>query len=126
MKSASTLERPGAGDPAPSSTLRRPSFWARVGGTAYDHRGRVLVAWIAVLVAVFGSVGLIGASTESSFDTPDSESARGFEILQENFGSAGSFISGSLVFEAPAGIDDPEVVAAMTAIFEAVEDYDEV
>ncbi len=126
MNTVSTLERTSADDPAPSSSGRRPSFWARLGGSAYDHRGRVLLAWIAVLVAVFGSVGLIGASTESSFDTPDSESARGFEILQENFGSAGSFISGSIVFEAPAGVDDPTVVAAMTTVFDAVDAYDEV
>jgi len=86
----------------------------------------VLIAWIVVLVAVFGAVGSIGASTESSFDTPDSESARGFEIMQDNFGSAGSFLSGSIVFEADSGVDDPAVVAAMTTIFDAVDQYDEV
>ena len=86
----------------------------------------MLIAWIVVLVAVFGAVGSIGASTESSFDTPDSESARGFEIMQDNFGSAGSFLSGSIVFEADSGVDDPAVVAAMTTIFDAVDQYDEV
>ncbi len=84
------------------------------------------MAWIVVLFAVFGSVAVIGASTESSFDTPDSESARGFEILQTNFGSAGSFLSGSIVFEASAGVEDAAVAAAMTSIFDTVDGYDEV
>lgn len=127
MNTVSTLERPSADDPAaPPSTPSHPSFWARLGGRAFDRRGRVLIAWIVVLFAVFGSVGAIGASTESSFDTPDSESARGFEILQNDFGSAGSFLSGSIVFEAADGIDDPAVVAAMTSIFEAADEFDEV
>ncbi len=127
MNTVSTLERPSAGDPVPpTSSSARPSLWARLGGSAFDHRRRVLLAWIVVLIAVFGSVGAIGASTESSFDTPDSESARGFEILQENFGSAGSFLSGSIVFEAAGGIDSPEVVEAMTSIFATVDAYEEV
>ncbi len=126
--SSSTIDRPRSDDPSNHSlpSVPTPSFWARLGGRAFDHRRRVLMAWIVVLVAVFGSVGVIGASTESSFDTPDSESARGFEILQENFGSAGSFISGSIVFEATAGVDDPAVEAAMTSIFDTVDGYDEV
>lgn len=131
MNTLSTMDRPAADEPTPPppsepASSTSPSFWARLGGQAYDKRGRVLIAWIVVLVGVIGSVGAIGASTESSFDTPDSESARGFTILQENFGSAGSFISGSIVFEAPAGIDDPAVVEAMNAIFEEVGEYDEV
>ena len=131
MNTVSTMDRPASDEPvSPAPTgggsTTTPSFWARLGGHSYDHRGRVLIAWIVVLIAVFGSVGAIGASTESSFDTPDSESARGFEILQENFGSAGSFLSGSVVFEAPAGIDEPEVVATMTEIFDEIGTYDEV
>jgi len=123
----SISERPSADKPsAEPSNDRGPSVWARLGGAAFDRRKRVLIAWIVVLVAVFGAVGSIGASTESSFDTPDSESARGFEIMQDNFGSAGSFLSGSIVFEADSGVDDPAVVAAMTTIFDAVDQYDEV
>ncbi len=102
------------------------SFWARLGGSAFDHRRSVLVAWIIVLLAVVAAVGAVGASTESSFDTPDSESATGFDILQENFGSAGSFLSGSIVYETTAGVDDPDVVATMTEIFDEVEEYEEV
>ncbi|MFT4659464.1 MAG: hypothetical protein ACI8V4_003663, partial [Ilumatobacter sp.] len=94
MNSMSTMERVEPGLPTPPSGgtggPKGPSIWARLGGFAYDKRRRVLAAWIVVLIAVFGAVASIGASSESSFESPDSESARGFEILQANFGSAGS------------------------------------
>ena len=54
------------------------------------------------------AVGAIGSSSESSFESPDSDSLAGFEILKENFGVGGSFLSGSIVFEAEQGVDDPD------------------
>lgn len=119
-------DEPSSPPPTAGSSGATPSLWARLGGHAYDRRAEVVLAWILVLIAVIFSVGVIGASTESSFDTPDSESARGFEILQDNFGSAGSFLSGSVVFEAPAGVDDPAVVTTMTVIFDEIGQYEEV
>ncbi|MFT6290528.1 MAG: RND superfamily putative drug exporter [Ilumatobacter sp.] len=130
MNSMSTMERFEPGLPTPPSGgtggPKGPSIWARLGGFAYDKRRRVLAAWIVVLIAVFGAVASIGASSESSFESPDSESARGFEILQANFGSAGSFLSGNLVFEAEQGIDDPAVSSVMIELFDEVEAFDEV
>jgi RND superfamily putative drug exporter len=120
MNTVSTLERPAASEPPAPTPDRTPSFWARLGGLAYDRRRRVLAAWLLVLVVVFGAVGGIGASSNSSFESPDSESARGFEILQSEFGSAGSFLSGSIVFEATQGITDPAVQGAMTRLFSQV------
>jgi len=120
MNTVSTLERPAASEPPAPTPDRTPSFWARLGGLAYDRRRRVLAAWLLVLVVVFGAVGGIGASSNSSFESPDSESARGFEILQSEFGSAGSFLSGSIVFEATQGINDPAVQGAMTTLFSQV------
>lgn len=124
------MERVEPGLPTPPSGgtggPKGPSIWARLGGFAYDKRRRVLAAWIVVLIAVFGAVASIGASSESSFESPDSESARGFEILQANFGSAGSFLSGNLVFEAEQGIDDPAVSSVMIELFDEVEAFDEV
>lgn len=126
MNTVSTLDRRRPEEPplTPPSG-HRPSFWARLGGRAYDRRGRVLIAWIVVLVAVVGAVGTIGASTDSSFDTPDSESARGFDILQENFADAGSFLSGSIVFEATQGVDDPAVRSAMEELFSEVDELED-
>ncbi|MFK8023097.1 MAG: MMPL family transporter [Ilumatobacter sp.] len=120
MNTVSTLERPASGNVGPDGDDRPPSFWARLGGRAYDGRRFVLAAWVVVLVGVFGALGALGTSSDSSFESPDSESARGFEILEAEFGSAGSFLSGSIVFEAEQGITDPAVQAAMTELFDEV------
>ena len=125
----STLERPAStAPPTPDDTggPTGPSIWARLGGFSFRHRRPVLAAWIAVFVATFMAVGAIGASSDSSFESPDSESAEGFDILAANFGSAGSFISGSVVFEADAGIDDPAVTQVMNALFAEISEFPEV
>jgi putative drug exporter of the RND superfamily len=132
MNSMSTLDRPddaaraSTGRPGDGGDSSSPSAWARLGGVAYDRRSRVLIAWLAIFFITFGAVGAIGASSESSFESPDSESARGFEILQDNFGSAGSFLSGSIVFESDAGIADDEIAAAMSELFAEIDAFDEV
>jgi putative drug exporter of the RND superfamily len=126
MNSLSTFERRSAPDQAAHSTApesgqpRRPSIWARLGGFAFRNRIPVLIAWVAVLLSVIVAVGIIKPSSESSQESPSSDSAKGFDILSENFGSAGSFISGSIVFEVDAGVDDPTVTKVMTALFDRV------
>ncbi|MGA9278454.1 MMPL family transporter [Ilumatobacter sp.] len=101
-----------------------PSIWARLGGFSFRHRRGVLLSWIGLLVLVFGAVATVGTSSDSSFESPDSESARGFEVLTEHFASAGSFISGSIVYEATGGVDDPDVQAAMTDLFDEIDAID--
>ena len=66
-------------------------------------------------------VGTIGASSDSSFSIPDSESKSGFDTLDEYFGGLGSGRSGTIVFRADQGIDDPAVQAAMTELFAEVD-----
>ncbi len=102
------------------------SVWARLGSFAFRRRRSVLAAWIVVLVATFAAVGGIGSSSESSFESPDSDSLAGFEILKDNFGVGGSFLSGSIVFEAEQGVADPDVESALSTLFEAIALNDEV
>ena len=73
-----------------------------------------------ILVTVFALVGTIGASSDSSFSIPDSESKSGFDTLDQYFGGAGSGRSGTIIFRADQGVDDPEVQAAMTELFDEV------
>jgi hypothetical protein len=49
---------------------------------------------------------------------PDSESGTGFDILDEHFGGEGTGINGTIVFQAPKGVTDPEVEAQMQALFD--------
>ena len=95
---------------------------ARIGRWCYRHRRATLLTWIAVLFGV-GALGnsIIGPDFSSQMEIPASESASGFDVISENFpeqGAAGR--SGSIVFKAEQGIDDPEVQAAMTDLFDEV------
>ncbi len=106
--------------------LAAESAWARLGSFCFRRRWLVLAAWIGVLVVVFAAVGALGASTDSSFESPDSDSQIGFEILEEEFGQGGTFLAGSIVFEADQGVDDPAVQAAMEELFAEVAANDDV
>ena len=69
------------------------------------------------MVAVFGSAGVVGSAFDGSFEIPASESRRGFDTLNTHFEGFGAGQSGSVVFNTDRGIDDPEVRAAMEALF---------
>ena len=106
---------------APHIPLEVPdSAWGKLGRFAFRRRWYVLAAWVTALVTVFALVGTIGASSDSSFSIPDSESKSGFDTLDAYFGGAGSGRSGTIIFRADQGVDDPEVVAAMTELFDEV------
>ena len=104
----------------PSSGVARStltSFWQRLAHFCFNRRWIVLGGWLGALVVVFGSVGVIGSSSDSSFSIPDSESKQGFDTLDEYFGGFGSGLTGSIVFEAEQGVDDPLVQAVMSDVF---------
>jgi putative drug exporter of the RND superfamily len=107
-----------------TSTTPHPSAWARIGRFAFRRRWLVLGSWTVLLVTVFALVGAVGTSSDSSFSIPDSESKRGFDTLEEFFDGTGSGRSGSIVFLAEQGIDDPEIEAAMTDLFDEVSAID--
>ena len=73
-----------------------------------------------VLLVVGGASGS-GSGFSTEFSLPDVESARGFEILEQEFGGQGAGLSGTLVFEADQGVTDPTVQAGMEALFADLE-----
>ncbi len=74
------------------------SAWGKLGRVGFRRRWLVLGVWVTALVTVFALVGTIGASSDSSFSIPDSESKSGFDTLDAYFGGAGSGRSGSIIF----------------------------
>ncbi len=87
------------------------------------RRGRlVIAAWIVLLVGINAMAGAIGAAFSGEFSTPESESTRGFAVLNEYFPGSGSAFGGNIVFQSEQGVDDHEVVAEMSALFAEVED----
>ncbi|WP_420452113.1 MMPL family transporter [Ilumatobacter sp.] len=101
-----------------------PSIWARIGAFSFDRRRWVLAAWVALLVAVGAGVGTLGTSTDSSFESPDSESARGLQVLADSFGAGNNFLSGSIVFRAADGVDSPGARDTMTDLLAEVDEID--
>jgi RND superfamily putative drug exporter len=85
------------------------------------RRRLVLAVWLAVLVGVGILQGAIGSNFRTEFRLPNTESKRGFEILQQNFPQRQtSGADASIVFKADQGVDDPAVKAAMTSMFDGL------
>jgi putative drug exporter of the RND superfamily len=94
---------------------------ARLGRWSHAHPARVLIAWVAALFVLGGVMGAAGTDYRSEFTLPDVESARGFDIIDESFGGAGGGQTGSIVFRADQGVDDPDVEQTMQAYFAEVD-----
>ena len=97
---------------------------ARLGGWSFRNPRKIVAAWVAVVVVVFGAVAAIGPAFDAAFEIPASESRRGFDALDAHFGGFGSGSSGSIVFRSDAGIDDPAVRTAMEAMFAGVAEFE--
>ena len=91
------------------------------------RRGKVVIAaWIIILFGVNAIAGAIGTAFSGEFSTPESESTRGFAVLNEYFPGSSSAFSGNIVFKAEQGVTDPEVVEQMYAMFLEVDGIEEI
>ena len=89
----------------------------------HEHAWIVVGLWIAALAGAFVLTGTLGPKYDSSFSSPDSESTRGFAVLQEYFPGSGSQFSGQIVFTAD-DVNDPTVVDAMSKMFDEADQID--
>ena len=101
-------------------------MYSALGQWCFRHAWRVLGAWLIFAVAAGVLAFTLGASYGASLSTPDSESSRGADVLEDHFGSVGSNISGTIVLKAESGVNDPAVRSAMTELLAAVDAIDEV
>ncbi len=93
-------------------------MFSRLGTWCHDRRKLVLGLWVGVLVFGFAVSGAVGNAFRDEFNLPDVESKTGFDILDDNFGGQGTGVIGTIVFHADQGVEDPEVEAAMQALFD--------
>ncbi len=96
-------------------------MYQRLGRWSFRNRRLVAAIWLALLFGVNALAGAIGSAFDGAFEIPASESADGFEILEREFPGAGGSFGGSIVFQAEQGVDDPEVQAAMEALFAEID-----
>jgi RND superfamily putative drug exporter len=97
---------------------------SRLGQWCHDRRRLVLALWIVALFVSNGIAGAVGDDYRQDFTLPGAESTAGFEILESAFEGQGAGQTGTIVFQADQGVGDPEVEAAMTALFEEVATLD--
>jgi len=95
-------------------------LFARLGPWCHDHRRLVLGLWFAALVLGGALSGAVGSGFRDEFNLPDVESKTGLDILDERFGGQGTGMTGTIVFRADQGVDDPAVRRAMQALFTKV------
>jgi RND superfamily putative drug exporter len=108
-------------EPSPTNQPHRTGLLARIGAWCYDHRKAAVGIWFAALIVIFAAAGAIGAAYDASPDVPASESADGFDVLERYFPELGAGgASGTIVFRADQGVDDPAVTAGMEDLFATV------
>src|SRR5262245_6267949 len=57
----------------------------RLADIAYRHRGRVVLLWIAALIAVIGIGSALKGDFNANYDTPNSESKAASDITKQRF-----------------------------------------
>src|SRR5215211_1328524 len=83
---------------------------ARLADLGYRRRGRVVLAWIAVLAAVVAVAPRLAGEFSSEFATQGSESQAAADLVAERFpGISGDTVE--VVWQAAAGARDPAVLA---------------
>ncbi|HEY4377034.1 MAG TPA: MMPL family transporter, partial [Acidimicrobiales bacterium] len=81
-----------------------------------------MAIWFMALLSIFVAAGSVGSHFSTTSGVPHSGSAAGFAVLKEHFPALGTGgQSGTIVFEAPQGVDDPTVRTAMERLFAEVD-----
>ena len=95
-------------------------MFARLGPWCHDRRKLVLGLWVAFLLLSGALSGAVGGGFRDEFNLPDVESKQGFDLLEEHFGGQGTGQTGTIVFRAEQGVNDPAVRDAMQRLFDKV------
>jgi len=95
-----------------------PSRLAAIAHLTYRRRGRVLLAWIGLLVAVLAIGPQIAGEYEADFGTPGSQSGEVSDLIAQRFpGETGDTVT--VVWEAAAGIREGAVQDELDTFFDA-------
>ena len=96
---------------------RLRGLFARLTVLAVDRRGRVLAAWVVMLVAAVALAPLVGGDYDVDYSTPGSESAAAGALLTERFpGQSGDTVD--VVWTSADGARDPAVKPRIAALVE--------
>ncbi|GAA1731563.1 MMPL family transporter [Aeromicrobium alkaliterrae] len=101
------------------------TFLYGLGRWAYVHHRRVILGWVAVILAVGGAAAVLGDGTRNSFEIPGTESQEAIDALDRTFPEL-SGAGASLVVVAPEGttIDSPRTRTLIEDAVAQIEDVD--
>lgn len=78
------------------------SFLYRIGRASYRHRGRVLIAWVAILILFGGLAATVGGKFNDVFEIPGAESTIALKQLKVTFPEAAD-ATATVVVTVPEG-----------------------
>ncbi|MGH1489877.1 MAG: MMPL family transporter [Acidimicrobiales bacterium] len=92
----------------------------RIARWCFTNPYKVIVTWVALLVASQMTAGMLGAEFSDAVEIPNSDSGAGFSILEEHFDGVGAGAEGSIVFAADRSVTDPVVKESMESLLAQV------
>ncbi len=101
-------------------------MFGRLGSFCYRRRRLVAALWFAALLVLGAVSSAVGTAFQDEFNLPNVESRTGFDILDEHFGGQGTGVTGTIVFRADQGVQDPAVRSAMEGLFAKIDARDDV
>ncbi len=100
-------------------------MFSRLGSWCHDRRWRVLILWLVAFFVFNGLSAGIGDAYRQDFSLEGFESTEGFDLLASGFPEgSGSPNAGTIVFQAPQGVNDRAVRGAMETLFSKVRKMD--
>jgi RND superfamily putative drug exporter len=92
------------------------TYLYRLGAWSFEHRRRVLMIWLSVLVLIGASAAAFSGRTSDKFSVPGTESQQAQDLLEQKFPGAGG-AAARVVYAAPEGerLTDPANRKAMEA-----------
>jgi len=97
-------------------TAMSNSSLARLAAVVARRRGRVVLAWVGLLIAVVGISPLLAGEFSADFSTKGSQSAQASQLLEQRFGGrSGDTVT--TVWKSDAGARSPAVRERMDAFF---------
>ena len=87
---------------------------------SYRHRRSVVVVWIVLLVGTFTVASALGGSFHTTFKLAGSESQDAVDLLHRSGFDSQTGDQAQVVYETRAGVQAPEVRAAMEQLFQRI------
>src|ERR687890_1774577 len=100
---------------------QRPGPLGRLADLTFRHRGRTLLAWLAVLGIAVGLSTAFGGDFNADYSAPGSDSSRAQQLLEDRFpAQAGDTFQ--VVVRADGGVTQPDAQAEVRALLDQVAD----